>query len=75
MEEFIDVRPIYSSTVHKSQGSTYDNVFLHIEDLSACPTYTDIPRLLYVALTRARNNVYIYGELPEHLIRCVQREN
>ena len=66
MESFIDVRPVYSSTIHKAQGSTYENVFLHLEDLAVCPNLFDVPRLVYVALTRARNNVFVYGDLPEH---------
>ena len=67
MESFIDVRPVYSSTIHKAQGSTFGNVFLHLEDLGKCPNYYDIPRLVYVALTRAQNNVFVYGELPDYM--------
>lgn len=70
MESFIDVRPVYSATVHKSQGSTYNNTFIHLEDICECRDYDLIPRLLYVALTRAKGNVYLYGEIPKHLLKA-----
>lgn len=49
----LDLRSIYSSTIHKSQGSTYPSVYVDRADLSnfnAQPIYN---QLAYVALTRA----------------------
>ncbi len=43
----------YAMTIHKSQGSTYDNVAIDINDLSG----KDIQELLYVAVTRPRFNL------------------
>lgn len=50
----------HAMTVHKSQGSTYDNVFLDMEDMSRCAThdYNLYLKLLYVAISRARDKVY-----------------
>lgn len=64
-ETFCDVRPSYASTVHKSQGSTFDTVFIDLEDIGRNNKREEVARLLYVAITRARNNVYFYGDLPE----------
>lgn len=50
----------HAMTVHKSQGSTFETVFLDIEDLSICSRkdYTLYLKLLYVAISRASNKVY-----------------
>lgn len=50
----------HAMTVHKSQGSTYENVFIDTEDLSKCANkdYTMYLKLLYVAISRASSTVY-----------------
>lgn len=50
----------HAVTVHKSQGSTYENVFLDIEDLGRCADndYELYLKLMYVAVSRASNTVY-----------------
>lgn len=53
---FDDVTYAYSLTVHKAQGSGIDYVFLDTEDMQGCP---DLQKMLYTALTRAKNRVYI----------------
>ena len=64
LKEFIaDVRLADCSTVHKAQGSTYQNIFIDLDDLSICKSYETAARLLYVACTRATDHVYLYGEL------------
>ncbi len=49
----------HALTVHKSQGSTYDTVFLDSDDLGIAATrdYKMYLRLMYVALSRASNCV------------------
>lgn len=64
-ENIADLRPIYASTVHKSQGSTYDTVFVDLNDIGRCNIAEDVARMLYVAITRASNKVVLYGELPK----------
>lgn len=50
----------YAMTVHKSQGSTYDTVYVDTKDLGICAdsNYSMYLKLLYVAISRASNKVY-----------------
>ena len=45
--EFADIRPPFSSTVHKSQGSTFETVFIDFGDLMRCRD-TDVRRQAYL---------------------------
>lgn len=58
-ENVLDVRDVYSSTVHSSQGSSYRNVFIDIRDIYRCSEKSQISRLMYVAVSRAKEKVYI----------------
>lgn len=60
---FPDLRPRDAATVHKAQGSTYDTVFIDLNNLSTCHNPNQAARLLYVAFTRARKRVVLYGDL------------
>lgn len=53
---FADVDFRFAMTIHKSQGSTYKNVFVHTDYREA---RQDIPQLLYVAATRASENLHV----------------
>lgn len=46
----------YSLTTHKAQGSTIDYVFLDLADIRLC---SDLQKILYTALTRAKVRAYI----------------
>lgn len=50
----------YARTVHKSQGSTFDNVYIDMDDLYQCAErdFKLYLRLLYVAISRARYKVF-----------------
>jgi len=61
---FADLRPSYTSTIHKAQGTTCDNVFINLADVAECHNRTDVARMFYVGYTRAENTVYLYGKLP-----------
>ena len=65
VREFADIRPMYACTVHKSQGSTYNEVFINLTDFkrmySSDPRMT--ARLLYVAFSRAKYRVYLTGDI------------
>jgi exodeoxyribonuclease V alpha subunit len=50
----------YALTVHKAQGSEYDEVLLLLPDLP-CPLLTR--ELLYTAVSRARQSVLVCGDL------------
>ena len=60
---FCDLRHLYASTVHKSQGSTFDEVFIDLTDFKSIRDTNMLARLLYVALTRARKKIHIIGEI------------
>lgn len=62
--KFIDLRQPYAQTIHKAQGSTYENVYIHLDDLKQIETKKERNRLLYVAFSRATDKVYVTGELP-----------
>lgn len=62
-EEWIDLRAIFAMTVYKAQGSTFDNVFIDLSDLGTCKSFNQLARMLYVAFTRARHRVYLYGDI------------
>lgn len=46
-------------TIHKSQGSEYDNVYLDAEDLKACIDMQTRLKLLYVGISRAKLKVFV----------------
>lgn len=48
----------FAMTVHKSQGSTYNTVFVDIHDIAVCQDLTTMFKLTYVAISRASNEVY-----------------
>lgn len=60
-EQFIDVRQVWAATAHKVQGSTFTDVIIDINDLATAPK-EDFKHLLNVAITRAKNKVYIYRD-------------
>ena len=60
---WIDLRAAYAQTVDKSQGSTYDKVFIDLDDISHCTSGARIARMLYVAVSRARHQVIFTGDL------------
>lgn len=58
-----DLRPMYASTINKAQGSTYDKVFINLDDLSKCFDTKHLARLLYVGISRARKQVIFTGDI------------
>ncbi|KXJ59494.1 MAG: hypothetical protein AXW14_15450 [Alteromonas sp. Nap_26] len=63
-DQWGDLRPAYASTVHKSQGSTYDKVFIDLTDIGTCEEADAVARLLYVAVSRPSTQIVMCGELP-----------
>lgn len=55
-----DIRHCYSLTCHKSQGSTFTNVAIDIENLYLNRNIQNRNQLLYVAMTRATDNIWFY---------------
>lgn len=58
----LDIRDVYAGTVHSSQGSTYNNVYINIKNIYDY-NRSDIDtlmRLMYVAVSRAKEKVYLF---------------
>lgn len=66
-QSFVDLRHGYATTVHKAQGMTLDTVFVDLTDIGKCTVTDTLNRLLYVAVSRARECVYLTGSLPRRL--------
>lgn len=49
----------YATTVHKSQGSTYDNIFVDMRNIKTCKDKLVRRQLQYVALSRTRKDVFV----------------
>lgn len=64
-----DFRPLHAQTVHKSQGSTYGEVFIDVTNIGENNKWYEVARLMYVAITRASTRIHLYGNLPERYIR------
>ena len=58
-----DLRYTYASTINKAQGSTYDTVYIDLNDLAKCNDRDLQLRLLYVAVSRARHKVVFTGDI------------
>lgn len=62
-ETIPDLRPKDAATVHKSQGSTYDYVVIDLDDISDVRKSDEAARMLYVAVTRAKHRIILFGDL------------
>lgn len=60
--QWIDLRAAFAQTVNKSQGSTYNEVFIDLDDIARCNSGDQLARMLYVAFSRARNRVWLTGD-------------
>lgn len=60
---WIDLRAAFACTINKSQGSTYDRVFIDLDDVKSCRNPNNMARLMYVAVSRARHQVLMTGDL------------
>ncbi|WP_298143589.1 RecQ family ATP-dependent DNA helicase [Flavobacterium sp.] len=60
LEDFFSEKSetIFVSTIHKAKGKEFDNVFILLDDFNL--TINEEKRQLYVALTRAKNNLTIH---------------
>lgn len=60
---WVDLRAAYSSTVNKAQGSTFDRVFIDLDDVRRCSSGDQIARMLYVGVSRAKQQVFLTGDI------------
>jgi exodeoxyribonuclease V alpha subunit len=61
----------FAMTIHKSQGSEFDEVLVLLPDTEFMTLLTR--ELLYTAVTRARNKVYVQG-VPEVILAAAARQ-
>lgn len=62
-ERWADLRPNFACTIHKSQGSTFDEVFIDLNDFKSIRDLKELARLLYVAMSRAKYKVTLTGDI------------
>jgi ATP-dependent exoDNAse (exonuclease V) alpha subunit len=53
---FLDVRYVYSCTCHKAQGSSYENIYVDLQNIDYVESDMFL-RLFYVAITRSRGEI------------------
>lgn len=58
-QAFAAIRPAYCVTAHKSQGSTFENVFVDVLDIWANPNKSEALQCLYVACSRASHHLIV----------------
>lgn len=58
-QSFAEIRPAYCLTAHKSQGSTFENVFVDVIDVWANPNKNEALQCLYVACSRASHHLIV----------------
>jgi exodeoxyribonuclease-5 len=61
LNNYLDIRDAFACTVTKSQGSTYEKVFLDYSNIATCWDLNSLARLRYVGISRAKQEVVIYG--------------
>jgi exodeoxyribonuclease-5 len=59
METFARVKPAHSLTVHRSQGSTFDDVYVSYQNILSNPRRKESLQCLYVAITRPRSRLIL----------------
>jgi len=57
---FHDLRYAYCLTIHKSQGSTFQNIFVDTPNIHVNRNIYERNQLLYVAVTRAAQRLFLY---------------
>lgn len=64
-ENWLDLRPLHASTVHKAQGATIGKVFIDLSDIGRCSAPEEFARLMYVACSRPETQLVFHGKLPQ----------
>ena len=59
-QHFHEVDYAYSLTIHKSQGSTFQDVFVDLPSMQANRNVIERNQLCYVAITRAAKRLFMY---------------
>jgi exodeoxyribonuclease V len=59
IDQFANVNYGNSHSVHKSQGSSFYNVFVDSDDILNNPNQEEAKRCIYTAFTRSSNELHI----------------
>ena len=59
METFAQIRPAHSLTVHRAQGSTFDDVYVSYQNILSNRNMVEAKQCLYVAVTRPRSRLIL----------------
>ena len=59
VDKFAEISYGYSITCHKSQGSTFENVFIDIDDICINKNENDMKKCIYTSVSRASNEIYL----------------
>ena len=75
LEDLPSWKPAFAITVHKSQGSEFEEIFLILPPEPDHPLFTR--EILYTAITRARQSAALYSTLEvlkSMIVRQIERE-
>ena len=61
VEQFADIKYNHAISIHKSQGSTYNQVIINIKNCMLNKDIDERGKLLYTAITRAKELVVLYN--------------
>lgn len=61
-ECWIDLRAAYACTIDKAMGSTYTRAYIDLDDIKKCNNKNQVARMLYVAVTRPSEQVFLTGD-------------
>ena len=62
----------FACTIHKSQGSEYENVLIPLDTVENGDEFMS-KQLLYTAITRAKNSFAVLGNLKDTETMCKNR--
>lgn len=62
-KHYVDLRYLYASTITKSQGSSYETVYVDLPNIGQCKDRGLVHRMLYVAASRATKKLVFTGDL------------
>ena len=61
--EWADLRAAFAQTINKCQGSTYNRVYIDLDDVARCNIGNQVARMLYVGSSRPRFQVFFTGDI------------
>lgn len=68
MDSAFDLRSMYSSTIYKAQGRSFDTIYINLSGFPNNISRSVLTRSLYVAASRARKRIVFIGDLSEKLL-------